>query len=319
MNKIYPYYGDETTHMIAMLASRQLRMAEEGGSMTMSLEDGSFTKALLKLSQRTGQVLEQIREPGEKRYQLARRLHMAPATLTRSVSEVNPRQLTRNSVLTILLWMEPLPTCDEADHLLMELAHPGLFTRTGWGEVNRRNQVLRRVLDYARTNPCPVGSWGDCANLILEHFGMEMLYEPDPEDPQSLPWELYGELEQWRRELGYLKEANYKKTRNDFYDRYIMEKKLDRYGGRGAAADELAQTARVSLSRVNDMFVQDMDKSRRVSREVIIRIACAMGCTLHETNLMLLEGNEELLYPNRSNEQELEWVQCLEQNRRQKT
>lgn len=307
-------YGDETIKILDQLTDGQLQMAQREGETSPYLADGSFQRTLQRMSERTEHVLRRIKRPGEKKKELAKRLHMREDTLSRSTSRKNSRKLTRNQVLTILFELQPRPTCDQADHLLMELGHPGLFIRTAKKKVNQRNMMLRKILEYDPTGQCPVRGWSVYANLVLEKTGMDCLFKSAEDETEILPKNHHVLVAQWQEEVMCLDEAEYAWLPKQLFNRFVERIGQDYYGGIGPAEEKLAEAAKADINRVKAIRRTAKEEPEAIDRRTLLPMLVSMGCTLQEANMILLLYDKELLYPNRNDEEELEWVRAFRLN-----
>lgn len=303
-------YGDQTAKVLDQLTDRQLQMAQREGETSPYLADGSFQR----MSERTEHVLRRIKRPGEKKKELARRLHIGEDTLSRSTSRKSSRKLTRNQVLTILFELKPLPTCDQADHLLMELGRPGLFIRTAQKKVNQRNMMLRKILEYAATAQCPVRGWSVYANLVLEKNGMECLFKFTEDEPEILPVDHHVFIEQWEEEVMCLCEAEYAWLPKQLFNRFVERMGQDYYGGIGPAEEMLAKAAKADINRIKVLRSTEKEVPESIDRHTLLEILASMGSTLEEANMILLLYDKELLYPNRNDDEELKLVRAFRLN-----
>lgn len=334
MDEKYPGYWDRTHRILKEMEEKDLEILEENGTVIIRAEDGSFEQKLPKLSQKTENLLKQISRPGEKRKDLAARLHIDAATLSRAISGTNPRPLTRNHILIIILNMDPIPTCEEVEHILMEMGHPGLSEEPIDEKVYQRNYLLRSILDYARENKVPLGvsDWAECANLILERlkgmkdYDLEMLYKFPMDHSAVLPGNMYTTLKEWLRKLTELEKEMPKDERtraseqiiNEQYTQYLERNNLNYYGGMQKANEFLAKESNVSEDQVKALRVNDKKNGHVVGREARISIASVMGATFTGVNKMLRMSNQRPLYPNQGDCKEVERIMKLMKNKKKR-
>lgn len=297
------------------LSHRQLLMSEENGTIILTIPEEKFQQILPRESQHAEAVLARIVRKGESRKELARRLNTEPSTLSAATSATRRRRLPRNVALASLLWLDPLPSPDEANHLLMELEQPGLFLQTYSKRENRRNWLIHNVLTYAKDNAaCPCESWLDFTNHVLKHCHQELIetnkycFEPKQDFPETLK----GLADKWNRTADGLTATDYSIKRQHYLDRYREKEELLGYGGRQLAFECLDEQTHSGISVICSMFGSLTNKNSNIAREKLIAIAAALGCTYRETNEMLMESNRALLYPNNSNGEELKWIQMME-------
>ena len=219
-------------------------------------------------------------------------------------------------VLCALLGLDPLPNIDEVNHSLMMMCCAGLFTETVYLGENRRNWILAQIFQYGQTNPCPMDSWQDFANTVLTFCNMELISKKF--NFYSFPTALEDLVEEWQETLRTINATDYAPIRQAYLDRYREAQNLAYRGGLTRAYYRLADTVHVGEDRIKALFGRTTYRNSRGGREVLIALGIALGCTLRETNRMLLQINEPLLYPNLSDQKEIQYVQQLRQNETQR-
>lgn len=306
-------YHNDTLRILDALHNNHLNIAEKDGFLVVSLTDTDFEAILPTNVDRASSILTLIQRPGENRKTLALRLNTDPSTLSTATSETRNRRFSRNIVLASILWIDPIPDPDEANHILMQMGRPGLFLRTYDNRENRRNWVLHSILTYAQSHPCPVNNWLEFANGILHTCGMHLINTRKktlPPLPVITP-HIRQLAEQWATESRQLQAVNFSIKRNHFFNRFCQERHYTGYGSILEAKQDITNQALVSISVVNDMLGAYTNKNSNIGRESLIPIAIAMNCSFREINQMLLEGNRALLYPNTSDEMELAWIRAM--------
>lgn len=307
-------YHDGTYRIIHALQHDQLDMSESNGSIVLTVSAAEFRASLPQTVHRAEMVLTRIQRKGETKKALATKLNTEPSILSAAVSRRGGRSFPRNVVLASLFWMDPIPTPEEANHVLMELELPGLFFCTYRQRENRRNWLLHSVLLYAQScERCPCGSWLDFANAILLYCDQPLIatkkYAYAPTEPLSD--ELRTLAQSWNRQADELTPVDFSIKRNQYLALYRQKHGLTEWGGRQKAIQRIHESADIPLIVVNDMFGNPSNKNSNVAREWLIAAAAELGCTYRQTNELLIEGNRALLYPNKSSLQELQCIRRM--------
>ena len=307
-------YGDETWGVFSALTHRNLQIAEENGRLCLKISEEDFEFQMRRYNQILQNLLEDIRRPCEKKKELAKRLHVSQSLLSAATSEKNERKLKRDVILSALLSLSVLPTVDQVNHKLMELAEPGLFTQTAYTEENRRNWVLHHILEHGQDYACPMESWLLYANTALELLDLPPLICQDtggvfPEADRAM-------LEDWREQIAQIGFVDFSVMRRQLLLDYRIRNRLDDYGGRKKTFDKLSRESGVDVSMVESVFGTMTNRNSDVNPETLIPVMAVMGCSLYQVNEMLLQANRELVYTTSRTAYALKWIGRLVSNSR---
>lgn len=143
-------YQTHTQSIINELRCSAISLKEDGGDFILS--GGDYTLHLPSQGNLAARIIRLLQEDGITLKEVSRQLDTAATTLTnvRKGRRTAPWELAAR----IILLIGDLPTPEEADHMFMELRLPGLFTETYHALFNRRNWVIRKILEYGQTAPC---------------------------------------------------------------------------------------------------------------------------------------------------------------------
>ena len=318
-------YGTETLGIIDLLKKDDLNINNQQGSIVLHVAKMPVPKKLKHFTRVTSHIVSGALQPDENKKSLAKRLNTNAASLSTGSSA---RKITRNLALVLLMSQKKLPTAKEAGHILMQLGHPGLFVATARNDENRRNWILREILEYAQKHPDGSNNWLEFTNLALDILDMPQLSRHT--SSTRLTDEDKSRCESWS--------ASFPVSYNDFtaprhkYLKLFREiNDMDGYGGKTEAfcylqnkANEIwnqslgsnpsEQEDRITDETIRNMFGAETNENTHVSRDVLICVSIALGCTLEQTNSLLFDDHRALLYPNQSNQQEVYWVRCLCEN-----
>lgn len=305
-------YGDDTWGVLNALTHRNLQIAEEEGELHLMIPDEDFAFQMRRYNQLVEELLDNVRMPCEKNKELAKRLSVNHTVLSAVTSGKNARRLKRDVVLSALFSLPAIPTVDQVNHKLMELGEPGLFIETAFVEENRRNLVLHRILEFAQKEACPMRSWLDYANAVLTKLKLLPLLREEAEG--TIPAGHGDMLKQWKREIGEIGFVDFSVLRRELLQAYRVRNGLDYHGGRKTAFERLSDKSAVDISMVESTFGTMSNRNSNVCPETLIPILAAMGCTLSQTNEMLLQANRALIYPASRSETDLLWIGQLVKN-----
>ena len=151
MNKDIYYDGSNNVFRILKDAETEIRQEKAYVRIVSGQKDVEMIE-LEPVSRQILCVIFDAKLPDEKKQEYARRLGVSPQSLSMYVSErCNFRPPKRDVILRSLLLRRQILEISQIDHILMELKYPGLYENT-WNIIeNRRNCLLRRVFDFARS------------------------------------------------------------------------------------------------------------------------------------------------------------------------
>lgn len=305
-------YGDKTWQIFSALTHRNLQIAVENGQMVLKVSEQDFQMQMQRYGQILDRLLEEARQPHEKKKELAQRLQVDKTILSAALSEKNPRKLKRDIILSVLFLIRPLPTVDQVNHKLMELMQPGLFTETAFIRENRRNWVLFRILEYGQDHGCPAENWLEYANAVLQFHEMAPLVPG--ECRFELPEDQIRMLEQWKPSIAALDICDFSIMRNEALKEYRYRNGLDRHKGKQETFQRLSEQTQVSVASIESMFGRMSNKNSNVHPDTLIPVLAAMGCTLNQVNEMLMQANRALVYHSSRSEYDLGWIRVLIEN-----
>ena len=317
-------YGNETLGIIDLLKKDDLNINNQQGSIVLHVAKMPVPKKLKHFTRVTSHIVSGALQPDENKKSLAKRLNTNAASLSTGSSA---RKITRNLALVLLMSQKKLPTADEAGHILMQLGHPGLFVSTARNDENRRNWILRKILEHAQERPDGYNNWLEFTNLALAHLGMPQLSRHI--SSTSLTEDDKRLCESWRNSFP-VSYNDFTAPRHKYLKLFREISDLDGYGGKTEAfcclqnkANEIwnqslgcnsSEQERITDETIRNMFGTETNENTHVSRDVLICVSIALGCTLEQTNNLLFDDHRALLYPNQSNQQEVYWVRCLCEN-----
>lgn len=255
-------------------------------------------------------------------------IHATEVTMILNLS----RPLRADVLLAAVLTLDQVPSVYEVNHMLMEVGSPCLFQETAYPDVNRRNYLLTKLLEYAAqvgTYPGE-GYWLDFAEAVLTRFRsyyenptqprwgedqaeMERLRRLTPKDsPKVVFTEAQEEmLRRWHRELDRFDTyCDYSETRAEYLTSYMAQMGMTR----AQAITNLAQEIYVTRETCSALFARMTAANSKGSRETLLALSVAMGCDLDQTNTLLMQVNEPLLYPFQQLNDDTYWLrQILEE------
>ena len=223
-------------------------------------------------------------------------LHISPSHFSMIRNPKKAHKPNLDLIVTAAL-VNHHPFCVEVvNHVLMEIELPGLFTDTYDYNVNLRNFILARILEYAQDHPCPRARWIDFAWEALDYLGMQPLQDV-PVGNCELSVKEEELLTKWLEEAKRkCVKTDYMVLRREYLDRFAEEN----HKSKTEAISLLAEIAAIHISTVRDVFASEYaGKGTRGSRDTLIQGAVYMGCTLDEINTLLRQANHSLLYPFR--------------------
>lgn len=317
---LYAVYGDDTLNLVTNLDKEDLIFESKRDVLVLFAQRSGFRKELLRSASTSKKLVDRALRPKETKGRLSVRLNISKTKLS------DYDRLTRDDTLKLIFSTPPLLNATDASHLLMQLGKPGLFISTYSNSTNRRNWILRKILEYGQDHECPVGSWQEYAELALRFLGMKGLSKPEDAPTGDLPPEHLFLVTDWDSSFIYRDDTR-RTTRGKYLDRYRQEHGYLDYGSKKRVAEVLQDRAneiycvsrQQPVNPYDPFFTQDAFRNMyedhaRVDRDKLICFAIAMECTLAETNRMLLEDDRALLYPNQNDHQEIYWVSCLRRN-----
>lgn len=302
-------YHDETLKIIEQLTNENLNIAEKDGAVILSVSDEDFRKILPMGYSLVEEVILHPQLSAETLKELAERYGVDSSLISAVTRKEPKRPVPRYLALRAFLMSNPLPTVEEADRLLMKLSLPGLYISTFRKDVNRQNWLLRQILELGQDTPCPLENWLIYADTVMDAFGFPPVSAHKPEI--FCPQELKEQIEQWRTEINGVSFQNFRILRHNLLQRYMDARGLNYTTDKAYAYEELSRQAAISEDRIRSLFGLMTNRNSVGGRVTLILLAIAMGCTLTETNAILLQANRALLYPNCSRLDEIEWVRQL--------
>lgn len=257
-------YNDKTLRYIMALESNSAEYRPRENALVILDDKGERVEALYILPsyERVDSELLAHKQPGESYGDFAKRMNLSSVELSQLRSPSNPRALSRDLLLNLLLkkldngegelMLKSLldrpeeasgkqnSPVDRVNHLFMELKMPDLFIGTYDRAVNCRNFVIAKVISAAamalRENDLPDTDWEMLLQRALLHYGME----PTRKDakavyrstvrkgqPPSGEFAAAGEelelFESWREELAEISAVDYTKFRRELLGRLKPE------------------------------------------------------------------------------------------------
>lgn len=300
-------------------AMAQIEKDEEQQSLVLYIpEDGGKGDSYLRYClpsdlERSNSILLEPLAEGLKKGELAKDYyHIEPNQLSMLIRPGYKNKVNRNIVLCALLIPRKPVSLDKANHILMELGHPGLYDKTGTYRENIRNRMLMNIFEYAQENECPRDRWLFLANDILRKMDLKPLFRE--KNPRSIVLSQEEEqlLEVWKASAQAVCSTDgYMEFRRDCFDRYC--------GWRGlsitAAQNRISQKALIGIDSVkNILCASEMSAKTRSSRPTLMWMAIELGCDLDEGNRILMETGFPLLYPFRENDEDRFWIYALLRN-----
>lgn len=267
-------------------------------------EDDNITYAAITGADRNVLVYEvlyarrdEMKARGVKNGQFARKLYGRSAQQIGNI--VNGAKCPRDVFLTAILLMVRPYNWEDADHALMQVGLPGLFTETYLEQENRRNYVIGQLLDYIHSLDRDQTDieWLQLAKDMLDHLGLAAL-PGDAGCGDDLSDEERQLADKWWADSG--KEcvtSDYTVLRRELYQRYLDL-------GKESEENSFCQKNKQTLK---DLFEAEYHKEGKRgshgSRESILKIAVAISCSVEETNTLMIEANHATLYPLNEDDQ----------------
>lgn len=307
-----PYQSD-TLYIIKQLSNENLDIAEkEDGAVVLSVSEEDFLKILPMEHELVGDVILRPMLSDETLKDLAKRFGVDKSLISHVTRKDPKRPVPRPLALRSIFMTNSLPTVAEVDHLLMQLSLPGLYISTHKIEVNRRNWLLWQILELSQKFPCPGDNWLPYADVVTAAF----YYEPVSKEGANIPCPdfLKTKIEQWRSEIQAVTLQDFRPLRHSFLARYMAGKGLNYETDKFRAYQLLSDAAPLSTDRIRSLFGVATNANSVGAWNALIELAIALGCTLTETNAMLVQADRALLYPNRSKLEELDWARKLCRN-----
>ena len=325
-------YGDGTKRYFDLLAQEGLSdLSQDKELLVVRQEIAELSAAHPTDQERAQRVLLHPlgRIPARRGLAIQYGIHATEIPMFLSLS----RRIRTEVVLASVLMQETPPTVYEVNHLLMEVGSPCLFYATAYPDVNRRNYLLCKIIEYAHSKGpyAAEGSWLDFAEAVLDKFRdiYQSAVEPgrwgeDEKEmerlrrlvPKEVPVVTFTQeetemMDLWRweidRTIGY---CDYSQTRAEYLNSFMQQTGLTR----GQAITRLADEIFVTRETCSALFARMTAANSKGSRETLLSLAAAMGCSIDQANVMLLQVNEPLLYPFQKLTDDTYWLRKLSPN-----
>ena len=321
------YYGTGTVRYLDLLAREGLADMQDEIHLLVIREEMTDLEAHRPTDEERAKTI--LLRPSSKiptRRGLATQygIHATEVTMILNLN----RPLRADVLLAAVLLLDQVPSVYEVNHMLMEVGSPCLFYDTAYPDVNRRNYLLTKILEYAaQVGPYPgEGYWLDFAEAVLTrfrgiyenskpHWGedqaeMERLRRLTPKDRPTVTFTDAQEemLRRWQRELDLaVTHCDYSETRAEYLTAYMAQQGLTR----AQAITNLAQEIYVTRETCSALFARMTAANSKGSRETLLALSVAMGCNLDQANTLLMQVNEPLLYPFQQLNDDTYWLRQL--------
>lgn len=254
-----PTYGTYTWNIIESLRESAVTLTQEGDTLHLQAEDID-----IKLdSQGTlaSRIMEQLKVEGLSWRDLAERLSTAATTLTNV--RKNRRTAPWELAARIILLIGKLPTPEQADHMFMEMRLPGLYTDTYSAIINRRNHVIRRILEYGQSHPCPCSNWLEFTLCVMHRLDLPFCPEIRFHTP-DLSSETLEQIRQWQQEAAALRYCDYSKKRKLYLEAYREAHGMKGHGGLSEALQKISDDHYIGIGSVQHFFRQFLQHQHQV-------------------------------------------------------
>ncbi len=328
------FYQDETIRLYGHWRDKRVDVVKHNGQewlVVTGLDQDGRRKAaepihFMPFYEKISEEVDSARRQGEFNNRLAPRIGMYPSELSNMISPSAKKKNYQGVMVNIFLETPKIPTAREADHTLMMLRQPCLYLDSYNEQINRRNCVIRLVLDYAAEQTAgghrDDRSWVLFLQDVLTQFDLPLTWRPALKDRANFaktrkPFSPTGDdlalLDRCREALAGVHAQDYTRNRTILREKYSPAgMSVSRYSQ--LLYERIAQFDRYALSErtVASFFAGNMDaEQNKCTREGVIDIAVAMGCTLEEVNRLLQDINEAVLYPRSSwpeDRQYVDWI-----------
>lgn len=288
---------------------QEVRKNSKIGDMKMFEKDEIATEAL-QVTTLDGSELS-----AKDKQLLAKMAGKDSSIISHYVNNNSPHQASRDIILCANLMRETVPNADEVSHTLLMMRRSELYPATCDKSVNCRNLILRLCLDYAANpaNRCPTENWVRFTNTVIIWFHTQIGLDLDVQlKPISLGEPDFGFIKthkallaDWELKLRQVGRCDMSVYRQALLKAYMVNQGITK---KEHAYAKLAMDAKCSEEVVRPIFAR---RTRRPgSRDSLIRVAVAMGCSLNEINLLLRQVPLAAVYPRRINEEMDEELLC---------
>ena len=305
-------YGEKTWEVFSLLNRENIRFRYDKSRRIQIVSNEKDVETIQAANEHIRMIIFSAKLPEEKKQEFALRLGVSSQSLSMYVSPAgNFRYPPRNIVLRAIMLHDDFLNREDANHILMELKHPGLFVNTWNLYENQRNYLIDRVIQFAfeRRARYPRREWSLFLDETLARYGMETLF--DGADGR-LTKEESDILRDWEPGFRDIRATDYSVFRREMRDRIpgdIAEQYLQIR--RNLALLYHTQEERIEQESVQRFFASSTNKNSRVGRARIIEMGIAMRCAIDEVNRMLQEANHAHLYPRQADMSELEAIRLL--------
>lgn len=328
------FYQDETVRLYDDWRDKRVDVVKHNGQewlLVTGLDKNGQRKAaqpihFMPFYEKISEEVDGARRQGEFNNRLAPRIGVYPSELSNMISPSAKKKNYQGVMVNIFLETPRIPTAREANHTLMMLRQPCLYLDSHNRQINRRNCVIRLVLDYAAEQTAggrrDDRSWVLFLQDVLNRFDLPLTWRPalkdraafeknrKPFDPTPADQELLDRCEEALADINF---RDYTRFRTLLREKYAPDGlSVSRFSR--LLYERIRQFDPYALSErtVASFFAGNMDaEQNKCTREGVIDIAIAMGCTLEEVNRLLQDINEAVLYPRSSwpeDRQYVDWI-----------
>lgn len=275
-------------------------------------EDPQLCAVLPTDRDRANAILLAPLEQGLKKGELASDHYNIRPSQIAMIAGPDMRYKVNQDLMICAAMMVNPPLCvDEVNHVLMEVCQPGLFTMTYDPQINLRNFVLTRLLEYAQDHPCPRDWWLSLARDILACLNLPPLHKLSG-SARQLSSEEAALARSWYEEARRtIPPVNFMTLRKRAFDAYRTNTRQTQPDAINTLKDKVFMSAD---SIIKLLTSQSSTRRSRGSRDSLIRLAIHLGCSFEEANLMLLQAGFALLYPMRQDDTERDHIKALQKN-----
>lgn len=329
------FYEDETVRLYDDWRDKRVEVVKHNGQewlVVTGLDQNGQRKVaepvhFMPFYEKIEEEIDAARRDGEYNNRLAPRIGIYPSELTNLVSP-SPRKKRYQSVMVNIFLETPrIPDAKTADHTLMMLRQSCLYLDSYDLQINQRNYIIRCVLDYGAEQTARGGAdgrnWVLFMQDVLRYFNLPGTWRPAKKERAA--YELGrkdfvpdGEekllLAQWEEGLKKIGKRDYTDFRGAMKRKYEPEREMSASRYSRILINRIEQFAPYVLTErtVASFFAGSMDSDQnKCTREGVITIGIAMGCSLEEINRLLQDINEAVLYPRSSwpeDRQYVDWI-----------
>lgn len=326
------FYKDETARLYNDWRDKRVDVVRHNGQewlLVTGLDENGERKVaeplhFMPFYEKISEEVDAARRNGEFNNRLAPRIGLYPSELSNMISPSAKKKYYQGVMVNIFLENAVIPNAKDADHTLMMLRQPCLYLDSYDKRINQRNCVIRQVLDYAAEQTAQGRkdnrNWVLFLQDVLEYFCLPLTWRPARKDRAAFeryhkPFEPTPQeqalLDRCEAELRRIDARDYTNFRAALKQKYAPNPNMSVSSYSRILYDRIRQFDPYALSErtVASFFAGNMDaEQNKCTREGVIDIGIAMGCTLDEINRLLQDINEAILYPRSSWPEDRQYV-----------